>query len=39
MASSMGIKIRWGGDWNGDWKVKDNHFDDLPHFELIVINK
>lgn len=35
MAASMNIKIRWGGDWNGDTEVKDNNFDDLPHFEII----
>jgi len=35
MAASMGIDIRWGGDWDGDTKVKDNSFDDLVHFELI----
>lgn len=35
MAAAMNIKIRWGGDWNGDTEVKDNNFDDLPHFELI----
>ena len=29
-----GLVLRWGGDWNGDWQVKDNHFDDLWHFEL-----
>lgn len=29
-----GIGLRWGGDWNQDWKVADNHFDDLWHFEL-----
>ena len=34
IASSMGIKIRWGGDWDMDTQTKDNNFDDLPHFEL-----
>ena len=34
MASALGIPIRWGGDWNSDTQVKDNNFDDLPHFEL-----
>ena len=34
IALSMGIKIRWGGDWNGDTQVKDTKFKDLPHFEL-----
>lgn len=31
---SMGIDIRWGGDWNQNDQVKDNKFDDLPHFEV-----
>jgi len=35
IAKSEGIQLRWGGDWNGDWKVKDNNFDDLWHFEII----
>ena len=33
-ARSMGINLRWGGDWDQDWTVKDNMFDDFPHFEL-----
>ena len=41
IAASMGIKIRWGGDWNasslfeGKRTTKDNRFDDLVHFELL----
>lgn len=31
---SMGIDLRWGGDWDSDTDLKDNNFDDLPHFEL-----
>ena len=34
IAYKMGIPIRWGGDWNGNNDLKDNNFDDLPHFEL-----
>lgn len=34
VAHNMGIEIRWGGDWDGDFQVKDNNFDDLWHFEL-----
>lgn len=26
--------IRWGGDWDGDGQTLDQHFNDLPHFEL-----
>lgn len=28
-------QLRWGGDWDRDTEVKDNKFQDLPHFELI----
>ena len=31
----LGYNIRWGGDWDQDWKVKDNNFDDLVHFEIL----
>jgi peptidoglycan L-alanyl-D-glutamate endopeptidase CwlK len=34
IANQIGIKLRWGGDWDQDWEVKDNSFDDFPHFEL-----
>mgnify|MGYP003654445736 FL=1 len=34
IAKGMDIKIRWGGDWDMDWEVNDNKFDDFPHFEL-----
>ena len=34
VADSMGISLRWGGDWDRDTEVKDNNFDDLLHFEL-----
>ena len=27
-------EVRWGGDWNTDWQVQDNKFDDFPHFEI-----
>lgn len=35
VAEEKGIKIRWGGDWNGNFQVDDQSFDDLVHFELI----
>ena len=35
IATKMGINIRWGGDWNKDFQVADNQFDDFPHFELL----
>lgn len=34
VAASMGIKLRFGGDWDRDTEVDDNDFDDLVHFEL-----
>ena len=34
IAKSKGINLRWGGDWNQDWEVNDNRFDDFPHFEV-----
>lgn len=34
VATMMGIKLRWGGDWNRDWNVDENKFNDFPHFEL-----
>jgi hypothetical protein len=30
----MGINLRWGGDWNMNFEVDDNQFDDFPHFEI-----
>ena len=33
-ARSMGINLRWGGDWDQDFQVMDNRFDDFPHFEI-----
>lgn len=31
---ALGIKLRWGGDWDGDLSFKDQSFHDLPHLEL-----
>lgn len=33
-ASEMGIKIRFGGDWDKDFDLDDQDFNDLVHFEL-----
>jgi peptidoglycan L-alanyl-D-glutamate endopeptidase CwlK len=33
-ADTLGIKLRWGGDWNEDFDFSDNNFDDIWHFEL-----
>jgi len=37
IAAEMGIKIRWGGDWDGDGDVTDQKFDDLFHIELVDV--
>ena len=34
IASELNISIRWGGDWDRDTYVRDQKFNDLPHFEL-----
>ena len=34
VASQLGIPIRWGGDWDGDYDYHDQTFNDLPHFEV-----
>lgn len=33
-AAKLGIKIRWGGDWNMNGVLTDESFVDLPHYEL-----
>jgi len=35
MGLAMGIKIRWGGDWNNNLSSKDQKFFDLVHLELV----
>ena len=35
-SKAMGVNLRWGGDWDRDTEVRDNGFDDLVHFELVV---
>lgn len=35
-AAQMGIEIRWGGDWDGDFNFREEKFADLPHFELVT---
>lgn len=35
VAAALGLKIRWGGDWDGDQDLDDQTFMDLVHFELI----
>ncbi len=33
-ADELGVKIRWGGDWDRDGDWKDEKFFDGPHFEV-----
>lgn len=35
VAKDLGIKIRWGADWNSNGNFDDQSFDDLVHFELV----
>ena len=35
-AERTGVKLRWGGDWDGDGDWKDERFLDMPHFELVT---
>jgi peptidoglycan LD-endopeptidase CwlK len=34
-AKSLGIKIRWGADWNANGKSHEKGETDSPHFELV----
>lgn len=34
-ALQLGIKVRWGGDWDKDYNIADQTFDDLFHWELV----
>lgn len=36
IAASLGVKLRWGGDWDRDNDLDDQTFDDLVHFERIT---
>ena len=35
IGKQLGIKIRWGGDWDSDGEIADNKFDDLVHVEIL----
>jgi hypothetical protein len=35
IANVMGVKLRWGGDWDGDNDLTDQTFNDLVHFEIV----
>jgi peptidoglycan L-alanyl-D-glutamate endopeptidase CwlK len=35
VAHTMGIRIRWGGDWNQNDHIESGDDWDMPHFELL----
>lgn len=35
VSSMLGIKLRWGGNWDSDDELHDQSFFDLPHYEII----
>ena len=37
-AAELGIKIRWGGNFDMDDEILEQDFDDLCHFELMLDN-
>jgi peptidoglycan L-alanyl-D-glutamate endopeptidase CwlK len=34
LAAAKGIKLRYGGDWDGDGIMEEEKFRDLPHLEI-----
>lgn len=30
------VRLRWGGDWNMNFRTRDERLVDMPHFELVV---
>jgi peptidoglycan L-alanyl-D-glutamate endopeptidase CwlK len=35
VSDMFGVKLRWGGDWDGDKVFNDQKFMDLGHWELV----
>lgn len=35
VAATLGIKLRYGGDWDSDTQMTDENFRDLVHWEII----
>jgi peptidoglycan L-alanyl-D-glutamate endopeptidase CwlK len=33
-AKHLGVSVRFGGDWDGDFDIQEESFDDLVHWEL-----
>lgn len=38
-ASALGVRIRWGADWDGDGTLREKGESDSPHFELAEVKK
>lgn len=36
IAGQLQVKLRWGGDWDGDFVQRDHSLIDLPHIELVA---
>lgn len=36
IAGTLGVALRWGGDWDRDTELADETFRDLGHFELVT---
>jgi peptidoglycan LD-endopeptidase CwlK len=36
IADEQGVKIRWGGDWNDNFRTRDERLVDMPHIELVI---
>lgn len=34
-AAEEGVAVRWGGQWDRDFRTSAQTFNDLPHFELV----
>jgi peptidoglycan L-alanyl-D-glutamate endopeptidase CwlK len=35
VAEEQGVKLRFGLDWDGDFRTRDENFVDAPHIELV----
>jgi peptidoglycan L-alanyl-D-glutamate endopeptidase CwlK len=35
-AKELGVKIRWGANWDGDKMIREKGETDNPHFELVL---
>jgi peptidoglycan L-alanyl-D-glutamate endopeptidase CwlK len=37
IGEEQGVKLRWGGDWSGEGRTKDERFEDLDHIEIVEV--